>query len=306
MLVAKDFPFHEQVKTGVKEFKFIENISAEGGLKLSSSGSKDPGIENLTYLNAGLGQQLSYRLKLQHAYTNISQNYIDFNYKQNEYYGNIHFQISKGLTLIPSYHYVKTTKDELPYNTGSTYSGKNNHYNTPASEESGISNEIKTSIFHLSVKKQWNRFFISPNIVYITTQNKDIGDYTKLQYGINTGITIKPTHDRLWIGGGLDFLNTETENVTIWNIKAYYSIGTKAYLYLRYLSADTSDFVLEDAMYYYNAVSTMKNNFNTTFGYRFSTKFLWYINYQYENARDTDYNISFTYNTIITGIKFDL
>ena len=304
LLVAKDLPFHLQVKTDTKKYRFIDQITAEGGLKLSDS--EDLGINNLTYFNAGIGQQLGYKTLLKHAFTNISQDYIDFNYKQKEYYGSIRYQMGKGLTLIPSYHYVNTAEEELSYVPNSSF-GKNKPMNSQETETSSTAHaEIKTNIFHLAVKKQWNRFFISPNIIYITTNNNQTGNYNKMQYGLNTGLSLKPTHDKLWIGGGVDLIANDYDNNLIWNAKAYYGIGTKAYLYLRYLSANTSDFVLEDAMYYYNSVSVMKDNLSATFGYRFSPKFLWYLNYQFENAKDIDHDLNFTYNTIITGLKIDL
>jgi len=307
LLVAKDFPFHLQVKTATKKYRFIDDISAEGGLKLSSS--KDLGIDNLTYFSGGIGQQLGYRTKLNHAFTNITQDYIDFNYKQKEYYGSIRFQISKGLTLIPSYHYANTVKEEFTYDQNDPYydDDRMNSSGFDRSEtNSNSTTSIHTNIFHLAIKKQWNRFFISPNIVYISSNDNQSGSYDKMQYGVNTGLSLKPAHDKLWIGGGVDLIDNGFDNDLIWNVKAYYAIGTKAYLYVRYLSANTSDFVLEDAMYYYNAVSTMKNNLSSTFGYHFSPQFSWYINYQFENAEDTNYQMNFNYNTIITGIKFDI
>ncbi len=304
LLVAKDFPFHLQVKTDTKKYRFINDISAEGGLKLSSS--KEKGIDNLTYFSTGLGQQLGYRTKLQHAFTNISQDYINFNYKQKEYYGSIRFQISKGFTLIPAYHYASTDEETSSYTQIDSYRN-NDQMNSSGPDWTGTDSysslKIKTNIFHLALKKQWNRFFISPNIVYISSNNNQSGTYNKIQYGINTGLNVKSTHDKLWLGAGLDLVDNGYDNDLLWNIKAYYQFGTKAYFYMRYLNANTSDFVLEDAMYYYNTVSMMKNSISTTFGYLFSPKISWYLNYQFENARDTDFNLNFTYNTIITGIK---
>ena len=80
------------------------------GQKLSTK--KDFGIENLTYLNVGLGNQFGYSVKMQHAFTSISQNYIDFDYTQKEYYTNFRIQLKKGLTLIPAFHYINTNEKE--------------------------------------------------------------------------------------------------------------------------------------------------------------------------------------------------
>ena len=60
----------------------------------------------MSYFNLGVGQKLGYHLKLTHAYTSLSQNYLDFDYKQKEYYLNANIHVSHGLTLIPAYHYI--------------------------------------------------------------------------------------------------------------------------------------------------------------------------------------------------------
>ena len=288
LLVAKEFPFHLQEKTDTKKSEFIDYLSAEGGVKLSSR--KDIDIENLNYLNLGLGQQLGYGVKVQHAFTSISQNYIDFDYSQKEYYGNMKIQLSKGLTLIPAYHYVNTSEKS------SSSHGENN----------SDLKEIKNNLFHLALKQQWSRFSISPNLIYVTTKDNEYGNLNNFQYGLHAGYSLKSTGDKLWIGTGGDFINSGNNSDLVWNMKALYSISPKAYLYLRYLNANTTNFAVEDAMYYFNSVSTIIDNFSATFTYQFSPKFSWYINYQYENAKDFEYNITFNYNTIITGIKLDL
>ncbi|MEN8123585.1 MAG: hypothetical protein ABFR32_00535 [Bacteroidota bacterium] len=292
LLISKDFPFHIQEKTDVKSFKFIDVISAEGGMKMSNK--ENLGIENLSYLNGGFAQQFGYRVKLNHAFTTLSQNYIDFDYTQKEYYGNINIQVAKGLTLIPAFHYINTIE---------------NNQITRRRYGSGIISErtnIKTQLFHFAIKKQWNRFHITPNFIYYSLKNSDLGTLTKIQYGLNIGHTLKSTHDKLWVGAGGEFISTSTENKFIWNTKALYYISPKTYLYIKYIKANTSDFAIDNAMYYYNSASVLVDNFSATFGYYFTPKFSWYLNYQFENAKDLDYNLPFTYNTIITGININL
>jgi predicted porin len=119
------------------------------------------------------------------------------------------------------------------------------------------------------------------------------------------GYSIKGTRDKLWLGAGGEIISSSTKNNFIWNVKALYNISTKTYLYVKYLNANTSDFAIENAMYYYNSTSVLVDNFNMTYGYYFTPKFSWYLNYQFENAKDLDYDLSFSYNTIITGIKID-
>jgi len=292
LLISQDFPFHIQEKTGVKSFQFIDFLTSEGGMKMSNK--KEFGIDNLKYLNGGFGQQLGYRIKLFHAFTSLSQNYIDFDYKQREYYGNIQIQVAKGLTLIPAFHYINTEEN----NQTTTRRG-----NYPNTISSGI--DISTQLFHFAVKKQWNRFSITPSIIYYSLKNSNLGTSTKLQYGLNMGYSIKGTRDKLWLGAGGEIISSSTKNNFIWNVKALYNISPKTYLYVKYLNANTSDFAIENVMYYYNATSILVDNFNATFGYYFTPKFSWYLNYQFENAKDLDYDLSFSYNTIITGIKFD-
>jgi hypothetical protein len=227
---------------------------------------------------------------MQHAFTSISQNYIDFDYTQKEYYTNFRIQLSKGLTLIPAFHYINTNKKN-----DSSYEDNN----------SDLTN-VKTQLFYLGIKKQWNRFSITPNLIYATSKNNLNENSNNFQYGLQAGSILKATHDKLWIGAGVDFINTETNNDLVWKVKAFYSLTPKAYLYFRYLNANTTNFAVENGRYYFNSISTMVDNISATFSYHFSPKFSWYINYQYENAKDYEYEITFNYNTIITGIKFDL
>ncbi len=292
LLIAKDFPYHLQQKTGVKSFEFIDFLNTEGGLKLSDK--EEIGIENLTYFNAGLGQQFGYRIKLQHAFTNISQNYIDFDYTQKEYYGNMTIQMSKGLTIIPAFHYINTSE--------------NNQITRGGNGPSIISSNsyTKTKLFHMAIKKQWNRFSISPNFIYYSSKISDMETISKTQFGLNMGHTLSASKDKLWLGAGGELISSNFENNFIWNAKVYYSISPKTYLYIKYLNANTSDFAIENAMYYYNSISVLIDNFSATFGYYFTSKFSWFLNYQHENAKDLEYDISFKYNTIITGIKIDL
>jgi len=292
LLISQDFPFHIQEKTGVKSFQFIDFLTAEGGIKMSNK--KDIGIDNLTYLNGGFGQQLGYKIKLFHAFTSLSQNYIDFDYKQREYYGNIQIQVAKGLTLIPAFHYINTIENNQNTRIG-------NGPNIIISEQT----DIKTQLFHFAIKKQWNRFSISPNFIYYSLKNSDLGTFTKIQYGLTLGQTIKATRDKLWVGAGGEFISNNAETNFVWNAKALYNISPKTYLYFKYLNANTSDFAIENAMYYYNSTSILVDNFSATFGYYFTPTFSWYLNYQFENSKDLDYNLSFTYNTIITGIKIN-
>ena len=292
LLISKDFPFHIKEKTGVTSFKFFDFLNAEGGVKISDK--EDLGIENLKYINGGFGQQFGYRIKLQHAFTSLSQNYIDFDYTQKEYYGKIQIQVAQGLTLIPAFHYINTIENNQVTRIG-------NGPNIIISEQT----DIKTQLFHFAIKKQWNRFSISPNFIYYSLKNSDLGTLTKIQYGLTMGQTIKTTGDKLWIGAGGEFISSNTETNFVWNAKALYSISPKTYLYIKYLNANTSDFAIENAMYYYNSTSVLVDNFSATFGYYFTPKFSWYLNYQFENSKDLDYDLSFTYNTIITGIKIN-
>lgn len=292
LLIASEFPFHLQEKVGVKKFAFIDNLNVEGGLKMSDN--KDIGIDNITYFNGGVGQQLGYRVKFEHAYTRLSQNYFDLDYIQNEYYVNMKAQLAKGLTLIPTFHYIKTFD-----NNGTSHRGNNDIFNNQQVNQT-------TQLFNLSLKKQWHRFSISPNIIYASTNNDEFGPFTNMQFGLQMGYSIKALNDKLWLGAGGDIKSTDIATDFIWNLKALYNFNAKTYVYARYLNANTNNFAVDDGRYYYNSVSTFIDNFSVTFGYNFSPKFSWYLNYQYENATDFDYNISFTYNTLITGIQIVL
>jgi hypothetical protein len=170
------------------------------------------------------------------------------------------------------------------------------------------SNFGKINLFHLALKKQWNRFSIMPNITYSNVNlvnNTDVGSTNNTQYGIDFRYIINGLKDKLRIGLGTYFLTNKPNTDFIWNVDLYYQISPKAYLFFKYLNANTSNFSENNAMYYYNSVSVLIDKFSTTFGYNFSPKFSWFINYQYESDEDIDFNLLFNYNTFITGFKYD-
>jgi len=292
LLISKEFPFHLTQKTEVKKFEFIDYLSVEGGVKLSS---KSDIIENIPYFNIGLGQKLGYHVNLNHSYTSLSQNYIDFDYKQKEYYLNANIHIAQGLTIIPAYHYISISENIESINRR----GQSNMTNNLANNES-------INLLHFALKKQWNRFFIMPNLTY-SSSVENIEDETKenVQYGLDLGYNIKGLKDKLWLGFGANITNDNNENKFIWNAKAYYQISSKAYIYLKYLNANTSNFSEDNAQYYYNSVSNLVDKISATFNYNFTPKFSWFINYQYENNEDLENDFLFTYNTFITGLKYD-
>jgi len=292
LLISKKFPFHLQQKIKAKSFEFIDYLSAEGGIKVSSR--RDIDIKNMTYFNVGLGQKLGYNLRINHAFSTLSQDYIDFDYNQKEYYINANLHISKGFTIIPAYHYINISENSVSNNGP----GNNPNNNVTGTEEG------KITIFHLALKKQWNRFTFMPNITYSEQNNLD--NIGTTQYGLDLGYTLNAFNDKLWLGLGINSLNKASENNTIFNTEAHYQISPKAFMYAKYINANTSNFSDDNAMYYTNAVSVFNNKVSTTFGYYLTPKFLWYVNYQFENAEDLPNNLTFTYNTFITGIKFDL
>jgi len=296
LLILKDSPFHLQQKIRDGKTKFIDFISAQGGLK--SSNRKDIGIDNLYYLSLGVGFQLGYRVKLNLFYNSISQNYIDFDYKQREFYTNVNIQLSNGLTIIPAYHYVNISE-----NTVASYGmrGQNSIYTT--------ANFGKINLFHFALKKQWNRFSIMPNITYSNVSSADntVRESFKnnTQYGVDMEYIILGIKDRLRLRLGAYILAKDPDNEFIWDAQLFYQISPKTYLHIKYLNANTSNFSENNAMYYYNSVSELIDKISTTFGYNFTTEFSWFINYQYENDEDIENNLLFNYNTFITGFKYD-
>ncbi len=298
LLISKKFPFHLKQKIENRSFEFIDYLNAEAGIKLSSRSDID--IENMSYFNVGLSQKLGYHFSLNHAYTSLSQNYINFDYKQKEYYLNANLHVAKGLTLIPAYHYINITE-----NTESiTRRRGSNIITTRANDE-------KIHLLHFALKKQWNRFFIMPNVSYSSANLvlEDVDEETRnnIQYGLDLGYTVNGLKDKLWLGFGLNALNDDgnSEDKFIWNAKAHYQINPKAFLYLKYLNANTSNFSEDNAMYYYNSVSVLVDKISATFKYSLTPEFSWFINYQYENAEDIENDFLFNYNTIITGLKYD-
>jgi tetratricopeptide (TPR) repeat protein len=284
LLVFKSFPFHLQQKINVKSVEIIDYISVEGGIKLSSR--RDIDIKNLSYYNIGLGQKIGAHLKINHAFSILSQVYNDFDYTQKEYYVNANIQVSKGFTIIPAYHYLNVSE------------------NNPDTEVSTFE-DIYVNIFHLGLKKQWSRFTLMPNITYFS-QKKTEENITTIQYGLDVGYTLNAFKDKIWLGFGFNILNKDSENHFIGNAKIHYQINRKSYLFLKYTNANTSNFSDDNAMFYTNAVSILNNKISTTFGYDITPKIACFVNYQFENSEDVQNSISFTYNTFITGIKYNI
>ncbi len=296
LLIAKNFPFHLKQKIEVKNLEFIDYINVEGGIKISSR--QDIGVDNLSYFNTGIGQKLGYHLTLNHAFTVLSQNYLGFDYKQKEYYINAPIQIANGFKLIPAYHYINISE-----NTSSNIGRPHSNF------ESNRTNSENIHIIHFALKKQWNRFFIMPNATYSSSKLfvENTGDITRnnTQIGLDIGYTINGLKDKLWIGFGGFTNSRDNENDFIWNVKLNYQISPKAYLFVKYLNANTSNFSEDNAMYYYNSVSNLVDKFGATFGYYFNPNFSMFINYQFENAEDITNDFLFTYNSFITGLKYN-
>lgn len=296
LLISKDFPFHLKKKINSKKTQIIDFISSELGNKFSNS--RNIGVGNLSYFNFSLGHQFGYNLKLSHSYNSISQNYIDFDYKQREYYLNASIQVSSGLTLISGYHYINILE-----NTVSSSGGRQLRmiYST--------ANVGKIHLFHMAIKKQWNRLSVMPNITYSSSNILDTDainiSKNNTQFGVDLVYVLKPFKDKIWIGLGGNSLNGQNTNDFIWNAEIYYQISLKTYFTVRYLNANSSNFSEVNARYYTNSVATLIDKFYLTFGYYFSENFSWFINYQNENDEDYINNISFTYNTLITGLKYN-
>lgn len=296
LLVLKASPFHLQQKIKEQRTKIIDFISLQGGIKFSSE--KDIGIENLSYLNFGLGFQIGYKVKLNLFYNSLAQNYIGFDYTQRELYANANIHLSKGLTIIPAYHYV-----DILGNTVSSYAMQGQRL------VSSTASFGKINLYHFAIKKQWNRFSIMPNITYTNISSTDAINAENFdkstQYGIDMVYTIKGLKDKVKIGLGTSILTIDSNSDFIWDAELLYQISPKVYLYIKYLNANSSNFSEDNAMYYYNSVSVLIDKISTTFGYNFTPKFSWFINYQYENDEDIENDILFTYNTFITGLKYD-
>ena len=296
LLISKKFPFHLQQKIGTKNFEFIDYLNAGGGVKLSSRNDID--IENIPYFNVGLGQKLGYHLNLNHTFSSLSQKYLNFDYKQKEYYLNSHIQVANSITLIPAYHYINITENSESISRRR----RSNMMSTRPSNE-------KINLFHFALKKQWNRFFIMPNITYSSANlvNDNIEEDTRnnMQYGVDVGYTINGFNDKIWLGFGVNVLDDNGKNEMIWNAKAHYQINPKIFLAIKYLNANTSNFSEDNAMYYYNSVSNLVDKISATFGYYFTPEFSWFINYQFENAEDVENDFLFNYNTFITGLNYN-
>lgn len=306
-LVAKNFPFHLKEKVNFKESKIFNFIYSEGGVKISDK--SDLNVKNMSYFNLGLSHRFSPSFSIYQAFTTLAQQYIDFDYKQSEYYINSNIQISKGITLIPAYHYLKTTDQNPQYETIPRPGGGNGSVSVRTSYK-----DQNINVFFIGLKKQWNRFSFTPNITSsIVNGYDDLGNATnsnQLQYGADLGYTLEPFRDKVWLGFGAYMHSDDIEDKFIWNIKTYIQISPKVYLFTKYNQSNAYNFSEDNASVFVNSVSKSKNKFSNTLGVNLSTKLNAYFNYQFENLENIDdeitqNNFSFTYNTFIIGLKYD-
>ncbi|MDP3352913.1 MAG: hypothetical protein Q8S44_04150 [Flavobacteriaceae bacterium] len=308
LLLAKDFPFHLKLKIDAKEPQFIDYVYTEGGAKVSSR--RDIDIDNLSYFNLGLGHNLGSTFNIYHSFSTLKQKYIDFDYKQSEYYLSANVQLSEGLTLIPAYHYLKITDQDPQYETVSVPGGGNRLIRIYVGVE-----DQKIHVFHLGLKKQWGRLTLTPNVTSSSSDGfTDTGAADKinqLQYGFDLGYSLKSFNDRVWIGFGGYMHNDEVENNFIWNVKTYFQLTPKTYLFAKYNQSEVSNFSEDNASVFVNALSKSKDKISGTLGTKLSNTFHLYLNYQFENVENTDNttivnNFNFTYSTFIVGLKIDL
>lgn len=306
-LVAKNFPFHLKEKVNFKEAKVFNYVYTEGGIKISDK--SDLNVKDMSYFNVGLSHRFSPSFTIYHAFSTLTQQYIDLDYKQLEYYTNSNIQLSKGITLIPAYHYLKTIDQNPQYQIIPRPGGGNGSVSVKTSADDFIIN-----VFHFGLKKQWNRFSLTPNF----TSSKSNGTDTQgnsiqtnqLQYGAELGYSLKIFRDKVWVGFGAYMHSDELEDNFIWNLKTYIQFSPKVYLLTKYNQSNVYNFSEDDASVFVNSLSKSKNKFSNTVGINLSTKLNAYVNYQLENLENIDdeiiqNNFSFTYNTFIIGLKLD-
>jgi hypothetical protein len=306
-LVAKNFPFHLKEKVNFKEAKIFNYVYTEGGIKISDK--SDLNVKDMSYFDLGLSHRFSPSFSIYHAFSTLSQQYIDFDYKQSEYYINSNIQISKGITLIPAYHYLKIADQNPQYETIPRPGGGNGSVSVRTSNK-----DQNINVFYFGLKKQWNRFSLTPNFTSSTTNGIDtLGNSiqtNQLQYGADLGYSLKVFRDKVWLGFGGYMHSDDIEDKFIWNIKTYIQISPKVYLFTKYNQSNAYNFSEDNASVFVNSLSKSKNKFSNTLGINLSTKLKTYFNYQFENLENIDVaiiqnNFSFTYNTFIIGLKLD-
>ncbi|MDP2088817.1 MAG: hypothetical protein Q8J84_05395 [Flavobacteriaceae bacterium] len=308
LLLAKKFPFHLQQKINLKEQEFFDFVYAEGGVKVSDRRYID--VKNLSYFNFGLGHNIGPAFKIYQAFSTLSQQYIDFDYKQTEYYINANTQIGDGLTLIPAYHYINIADQNPQYQTIQVPGGGNRFTTVRIANK-----DQKLHVFYFGLKKQWSRLSLMPNITGSlsngTGEQGQSVQTNQFQYGVDAGYSLKTFNDKVWLGFGGYVHNDEVENNFIWNVKTYFQLNPKTYLLAKYSQSKVSNFSEDNASVFVNALSKSKGKISGTLGTNLSEKLKIYLNYQFENLENSDENtvennFNFTYNTFIIGLKLDL
>jgi hypothetical protein len=315
--LAGTFPESLQEKIGFRKRQWLESVYSEGGIKLSS---RSDSVGNMGYFHFGLRHRPAPGFSFYHAYTGLTQTNYWGDYLQHQYFLTGELALPQGFSLHASLHYLF-----LHANISDTVRRPGNGF-VQSSYHSTL--DEFGQVYYLDVQKSWGCFSISPFFTWSrfrgfteyevrgrnTMDNSPWvmrGDttifQTQWQAGLEADWTPRFLNKRLSLTTTLFNHHAEVSGDQL-IFKQAVVIRPASWVWVK------GEYYRGEARYVNEGRAMVVNNsFDPTLSRWsgmavFSAGEHWefYLLYQQEKKRESQFGFPYKFNTVITGIKFSL
>jgi hypothetical protein len=269
----------------------IKSIYTEAGFKISSENEEN--IGNINFFHLGLEHQLGARLNIYHGYSRLTQKfteYIDsmsmgqgpprtrfkniYKYSQNEYYIKGTIAITRGLQLIPAYHFQSIDEIDIKFN---------NH------------------AYHIALKQSLGNFDLYAGYGNSTINNNDQTQWTG-------GLTFYPTGNlNLYLQSNYSYHEEEGEEANhIFYEKIGFKVAEKMWLEVHATFGNIRNFQEMDGFYVYNLPDRIKSRFGTSAVFPVDDHWIILGGFIIENKETSETFVGFQHYTGFIGIQYNL
>jgi len=307
-------------RLGFKKFRIVDAIHLNVGTKISASPDS---VGHMPFFIVGLTHKLGTRFTFYHHFSFLTQNYLGLRYNQYEYYAKAQLALSRGLQLTAAFHYTGVKgaqKQEFWTNMPPLEANKQ-------LTEQGLVGLLGLQGDIGAVKwKAYGAFSHWQNSTSTTISAispppgmppPPFADTTfsasQRTIAIQAGLELDyrlALSKKMWlsIGGHIAAQLKRGEGrpaiAPVWGGRLYWQANEKLGVGLRFLQANTTYYVAEDAFFTSNTIGTVNAQLGATLNYQVSPKLNWFFDYTYENRKTETFN--FDYHILSTGIKFKL
>lgn len=311
-LYAASMEEHLQKKIGFQKNRFLNDVIINVGAKFSN---RTDSVGHMPFVSIGMSHQFGERFKYTHEFSFLTQNFMGLQYNQYEYYGKAELALMKALQLVAAFHYVgldgksssqiQALLGEMQVDKRITQTGLVGLLGLQGNI-GGLGYKMYGAISNWKTSEVGRvRLASSPFSSGIDTTFHGSSDQLAIQYGLELNYRI-PTGKATWVslGGNFALQHQGEQLASIWGATAYAQLTPKMGIELKFLQANTTYFLANEAAYVSNALGTLNAQIGATFNYQVMPKINWFANYTYENRQNNNFN--FNYHTFFTGIKFRL